>query len=94
MTRIRDLHAQWQNDPVYRAEFGALEDEFDLAATLIRARAAAGLTQEQLAERMGTRQEVVARWESGRVLPSTRTLFKLAQATGHTLRISFRPPVA
>ncbi len=94
MTRIRDLHAQWQNDPAYRAEFDALEDEFDLAAMLIRARAEAGLTQEQLAERMGTKQEVVARWESGRVLPSTRTLMRLARATGNTLRISFRRQAA
>ncbi|HVY14256.1 MAG TPA: helix-turn-helix transcriptional regulator [Rhodopila sp.] len=91
MTRLRDLHARWQADPAYRAEYEALDEEFALAEALIRARADAGLTQEQLAERMGTKQEVIARWESGRVLPSTRTLLKLAHATGNTLRISFQP---
>jgi transcriptional regulator with XRE-family HTH domain len=40
---------------------------------------------------MGTKQEVVARWEGGKVLPSTRTLTRLAKATGTTLRISFTP---
>ena len=81
MTRIRDLHAEWMNDSAYRQDFDALEDEFALAAALIRARADAGLTQDQLAERMGTNQEVVARWEGGKVLPSIRILAPLAKAT-------------
>jgi transcriptional regulator with XRE-family HTH domain len=91
VTKIRDLHANWMNDPGYRQEYDALEGEFAVAAALIRARANAGLTQEQLAERMGTKQEVVARWEGGKVLPSTRTLARLAKATGTTLRITFAP---
>lgn len=91
MTDLRDLHAGWMQDPAYRAEFDALDGEFALAAAMIRARAEAGLTQEQLAERMGTKQEVIARWEGGKVLPSTRTLARLAKATGTRLRISFAP---
>ena len=59
-----------------------------LAAEMIRARASAGLTQEQLAQRMNTTQAVIARLESGRVKPSTRTLERLAHATGMKLRIS------
>jgi DNA-binding XRE family transcriptional regulator len=51
----------------------------------------AGLTQEQLAARLKTKQAVIARLESGRVKPSTRTLERIAQATGHKLRISFEP---
>lgn len=91
MSRIRDLHAGWMKEPAYRKEHDALEDAFALAAALIRARSDAGLTQQQLAERMGTKQEVVARWEGGKVLPATRTLVRLAKATGTTLRISFAP---
>lgn len=91
MTNIRDLHVGWMQDPSYRAEYDALEGEFALAAALIRVRADAGLTQEQLAERMGTKQEVIARWEGGRVMPSTRTLTRLAKATGTILQISFAP---
>jgi len=92
MSRIDELHKGWMKDPAYRTEYDALEGEFALAAALIRARADAGLTQEQLAERMGTKQEVVARWEGGKVIPSTRTLARLAKATGTTLCISFAPP--
>jgi len=58
---------------------------------MIKARASAGLTQEQLAQRMNTTQAVIARLESGRVKPSTRTLERLAHATGMKLRISFEP---
>ena len=94
MSRIRDLHAGWMKEPDYREAYEALEGEFALAAALIHARAAAGLTQEQLAARMGTKQEVVARWEGGKVLPSTRTLSRLAKATGTTLHISFAPTPA
>ncbi len=89
MTDLQNLHRRWMDDPSYRAEYDALEGEFAIAAALIRARADAGLTQQQLAERMGTKQEVVARWEGGKVMPSTRTLARLAKATGTTLQISF-----
>jgi hypothetical protein len=61
MTDIRDLHAGWMTDRAYRLEYDALEAAFALAAVLIRARADADLTQEELADRMGTKQEVIAR---------------------------------
>ena len=93
--RASDLHCKWmRDDPEYRAEFAALEEEFALASVLIEARTRAGLTQEQLADRMNTTQAVIARLESGRVKPSTRTLERLAKATGTRLRITFEPLAA
>ncbi len=77
--------------PEFRAEYDALEDEFALASALIKARGDAELTQEQVAVAMGTTQAFVARLESGRVLPSTRTLERFAKATHTRLRISFEP---
>jgi transcriptional regulator with XRE-family HTH domain len=58
---------------------------------MIEARGRAGLTQEELARRMDTTQSNIARLESGRVIPSTRTLERFAKATGHRLKISFEP---
>jgi ribosome-binding protein aMBF1 (putative translation factor) len=78
-------------DPAFKAAYDALEEEFVLATTLIQARAAADMTQEEVAQAMGTTQAVVARLESGRVRPSTRTLDRFAKATGMRLRISFEP---
>jgi ribosome-binding protein aMBF1 (putative translation factor) len=86
---VDELHEKWLQDPKYRADYEALEEEFSLASALIAARARAGLTQEQVARRMNTTQAVVARLESGRVKPSTRTLERFAQATGTRLKITF-----
>lgn len=91
MTKIKDLHKRWMNDPDYRKEYEGLEEEFALAATVSKARRRAGLSQAELAQRMKTTQSTIARLESGRGLPSTRTLDRFAKATGHRLRISFEP---
>ena len=57
-------------------------DAFALARELIAARVRAGLTQEQVAEKMHTTQSTIARMESGRTMPSLRTLSRYAEATG------------
>jgi ribosome-binding protein aMBF1 (putative translation factor) len=91
MTRISDLHRKWMKEPAYRKEYDALEEEFALAAAVAKARIRAGLSQAELARRMKTTQSTVARLESGRGRPSTRTLDRFAKATGHRLKITFEP---
>ncbi len=88
---VEDVARKWLKDPEFQRAYDALEDEFALAAAMIRARADADMTQEQVAAAMGTTQAVVARLESGRVLPSTRTLDRFAKATRTRLRITFEP---
>ena len=90
----KELFDWWDKDPEFCEEYDALEGEFALARLFIGARARADLTQEQVAERMGTTQAVIARLESGRVKPSTRTLERFARATGTRLRIAFEPAEA
>jgi ribosome-binding protein aMBF1 (putative translation factor) len=87
--KIRDLHQEWMKEPEYQREYDSLEEEFRLADAIIGARMKAGLTQDELASRMHTTQSAIARLESGRTLPSARTLRRLAEATGSSLRISF-----
>jgi len=89
MSKVSDLHKNWSHDPEYLAAYEELGPEFELARALIEARTRAGLTQAQLAKRMKTTQSVIARLESGRSCPSTKTLERLAQATGTRLKISF-----
>jgi DNA-binding XRE family transcriptional regulator len=74
----RDLLA----DAATRAEYDALALEFETARELVAARSRAGLTQEQVAERMSTTQRTVARLESGKRLPSLRSMQRYAQAVG------------
>jgi DNA-binding XRE family transcriptional regulator len=82
MTDLAELKARLLEDPETRAEYETLEPECGIARELIAARARAGLSQAQVAERMGTSQSTVARLESGRTLPSMRTLARYASATG------------
>ena len=91
MARIADLHKKWMKERKYRKAHVTLEEEFVLAEAVIDVRNRAGLTQEQLARKMGTTQPVVARLESGRSRPSMRTLQRLAKATGSRVLISFAP---
>ena len=52
MTELQELHAKWlKDDPAYAAEYRAMEPEFALARESIRARTAAGMTQEEVAQR-------------------------------------------
>jgi ribosome-binding protein aMBF1 (putative translation factor) len=88
---VEESFCEWHKDPEFRAAYDALEDEFALASALIKARADADMTQEQVAAAMGTTQAVVARLEGGRIRPTTRTLERFAKATGTKLRISFEP---
>jgi ribosome-binding protein aMBF1 (putative translation factor) len=94
MTKVNDLHKKWMKKKEYRVAYQELAPEFTVARAVIKARATAGLTQEQLAQRMETTQSVIARLESGRTRPSTQTLERLAAATGTRLKISFEPEPA
>ena len=91
MSTLDQLQERWSRNAEYREACERLAPEFDLARTLIEARTRAGITQAELAARMKTTQSAVARLESGRVPPSTRTLEKVARATGTRLRIHFDP---
>jgi ribosome-binding protein aMBF1 (putative translation factor) len=84
---FENIRAQLLADPAVRVEYDALAPEFEISAELVRARLRAGLSQAQLAARMGTSQSAVARLESGKTLPSTKTLLKFARATESRLRI-------
>ena len=91
MTKLSDLKKKLFENPQVRKEYDALEEEFALVAAVAKARQRAGLSQAQLAKRMKTTQSTIARLQSGRGLPSKRTLSRFAKATGHRLKISFEP---
>jgi predicted transcriptional regulator len=74
-------------DPEVKREYDALEAEFAISSELIRARLRAGLSQVELAERMGTSQSAIARLESGRTLPSAKTLIRFAEATNSKIQL-------
>ena len=79
--RLQTVKATMLADHEVRDAYETLGEEFDLAHEFIAARVRAGLTQAEVAKRMGTTQSVVARLESGTQMPSVNTLLKFAKAT-------------
>jgi len=66
------------NDPAFRRAREELRPQYEFRRALIGSRLAAGLTQRQLAEKMGTTQSAIARLESGMQTPTLDTLCRLA----------------
>ncbi|MGZ9709857.1 helix-turn-helix domain-containing protein [Glaciimonas sp. GNP009] len=86
------LKAKALENPAVRAEYERLNrEEFAILDEILAARKAAGLTQAQIAERMGTKAPAVARLESalasGKHSPSLSTLRKYATALGKRLEV-------
>jgi len=72
--------------------YQSLELEYEVASQMLEARARAGLTQDAVAERMGTTKSAISRLEAaGRHTPSLATLKKYAQAVGCELQVKLVP---
>ena len=82
------------NDPAYRAARERLEPFETIARFVILRRGELGLTQEQLADRMGTSHSAISRIESGQHSTSVATLQRLAKALDVRLVVGFEsgPP--
>lgn len=95
MMKHTDLVKKMLDNPEVKAEYDALKEEFELLEQLVSARKKAGLTQEDVAERMGTKAPAVARLETGggrlKHSPSLSTLKKYALAVGCDLKITLEP---
>jgi|FLYL01.1.fsa_nt_gi transcriptional regulator with XRE-family HTH domain len=61
------------------------------ASLIAEARKRAGLTQAELARRLGTHQSVVARWETGRTRPDFETVKRVVRAAGFELEVAIAP---
>ena len=85
--RLEDKNIELLNDPEYQQAYNELESEFLIAKALIQARTTANLTQEQVADRMGTTQSVVARMESGKPLPSLKSVARYAAAVNSRIEL-------
>lgn len=84
---FEEIEAQLLANPRVKVEYDALAPEFEISAELLRARLRAGLSQAELAARMGTSQSAIARLESGQTLPSTKTLLRFAKATESRVQV-------
>lgn len=77
-------------NPKFKTEYDKLQPEFAIIRAVLHARIKRGVTQKQLAQKIGTKQSVISRLESGRANPSVAFLKKLAEALGASLQVQFK----
>lgn len=91
MKKWSELKKELLKDKEVAREYKRLEPYYNLVDKLIEARIRRGLTQKDLAEKIGTKQSAIARIESGNANPSFAFLQKIAQALNSNLEIKFTP---
>jgi len=97
MTRARasrlfkEYHEEQMRDPEFAAAYRALEPEFQVAREVIRLRLQRGLSQEELAQRVGTGQPNISRLERATINPSLCFLCRIASALDAEVEIRLRP---
>ena len=91
MTNYNDFKEQLLQDPEVKAEYDALEPEFDIIQAMIDARKKLNLTQKELSERTGITQADISRIENGTRNPSLNMLKRLANGMGMRLKLEFIP---
>lgn len=89
MLTHKQLRTRALGNAEVKAEYEKLGDEYALLDEFLKARAAQGLTQAQVAQKIGTTQSAVARMESGsgKHSPSLATLSRYAEALGCKLEV-------
>lgn len=78
-------------DPEFKAEWNALEPEFQIVRAMIEGRKEKNITQKELSELTGITQGDISRLETGNANPSLHTLQRLAQGLGMMLKLEFVP---
>jgi len=91
MTSLAKLRQKLLIDPEVKAEYDRLGPIFAVVGEMVEARQAAGLTQTEIATRMGTSQSVVARLENARHMPTFNMIARYAAAIGRRLDIHLVP---
>ena len=88
MKNWKQLKAKLLQDKAVKKEYDKLTPRYEVISELISARIKKGITQKELARKIGTKQSAIARFESGNINPSLRFLEKLAEGMGYQVNIS------
>ena len=91
MTNLATLRKRLLDKPSVKAEYDRLGPVYALVGAMVDARHDAGLTQQQLAGRMGTTQSVIARLENAHHMPSLDMVIRYAAAVGRRIQFDLVP---
>ncbi|WP_198525657.1 helix-turn-helix domain-containing protein [Thiomicrorhabdus sp. Kp2] len=89
MTSLSDFKKELLQQDDFKNEYDALEEEFQFIRVLIDMREKSGLTQEEIAKKMGTQKSNISRLEKGTSNPGWKTLKKYAHACGFKIQLQY-----
>ena len=84
---FQDSLRESMKDPEFKKEWDALKPKYDLIRAILDARKKGGVTQKELARRVGTTQSAIARFESGAVNPTLDFAARISAALGAKLEV-------
>ena len=84
----KQLKSELLQNKVVKKEYDRLAPRYAAISELISARIKKGITQKELAKKIGTKQSAIARFEAGNVNPSLGFLEKMAEVMGYKINIS------
>jgi predicted transcriptional regulator len=84
---FREIAAEWHQDPAFAEAIQDMKPYYELVNQIIKARTELGLTQAQLAARVGTKQSNISRLERGDCNPSLEFIQKVATSLGKSLHV-------
>lgn len=87
MSSYRAYKEKALQNPTVKAEYDALQEEYDIIQSLINARTSQNITQKELSLKTGIPQADISRIENGTRNPSLTTLKKLAHGLGLQLKL-------
>lgn len=91
MTKFTDFLNEQLKNPKIKAEYDALEPEFNIIQAMIDARKTQNITQKQLAERTGIAQADISKLETGNANPTLKMLQRLAAGMEMNVKVEFVP---
>jgi len=87
--KFNDYLKNQLEDSEFKKEWDLLETQYEIKKELIKARSEQGLTQKELADKIGIPQSNISRLESGNYNPSIAFLQKIAKALGKKVHVKF-----
>lgn len=89
--RFSEVKELLMKDQEFRREYERLRPRYEVISQLIEARTSQGITQQELAFRVGTQRSNISRLESGACNPSLDFLVKIAHSLGKTVQVTLVP---
>ncbi len=91
MSSYKDYKKRALRNPEVKAEYDALQPEYDIIQAMIDARVQQNMTQKDLSAKTGITQADISRIENGTRNPSLSMVKKLAHGLGMQLKLEFVP---